>query len=346
MLFLAVFLFVRYPMALLAVGGWLVAGGIVYSQYSRKREEAFVECPIAHPSLVVLSITPYGLTGPWSDRLATEFTLQAESGSIASRGLSSQAPFMAGGRITDWQGNKKKTGDNAWRAERIVEVVSLEHMKAEGQVDEMVTDLAGTRESLKECEDQLSDAQAATAEGEETIAAKGQEIKAPSGAAGSMVTTTGAADHPGGPPEAAAHAGDLDVAGGARVCRPAGPGPRSTRRLAPGGLCRGALTRNARDRDDAAQCLDGLGFELVAEARVVEEGLHQVLAVVERPFDRDVVDVGGSDGGHLAALDLRDPPLRMEDQDGHGRAAGACLDRSGDGRRNEAHWRSCWHGRR
>jgi RND family efflux transporter MFP subunit len=39
--------------------------------------------------------------------------------------------------VTDWQGNKKKIGDNAWRAERIVEVVSLEHMKAEGEVDEM-----------------------------------------------------------------------------------------------------------------------------------------------------------------------------------------------------------------
>jgi HlyD family secretion protein len=39
--------------------------------------------------------------------------------------------------VTDWQGNKKKVGDNAWRAERIVEVVSLEHMKADGEVDEM-----------------------------------------------------------------------------------------------------------------------------------------------------------------------------------------------------------------
>jgi amino acid transporter/nucleotide-binding universal stress UspA family protein len=43
MLFLTIFLFVRYPMALLAVGGWIVAGGVVYYQYSRTREEAFVE---------------------------------------------------------------------------------------------------------------------------------------------------------------------------------------------------------------------------------------------------------------------------------------------------------------
>jgi crotonobetainyl-CoA:carnitine CoA-transferase CaiB-like acyl-CoA transferase len=56
----------------------------------------------SHPSLVVLSITPYGLEGPWSDRLATEFTLQAESGSIGMRGLMGKQPIQAGGRITEW----------------------------------------------------------------------------------------------------------------------------------------------------------------------------------------------------------------------------------------------------
>jgi crotonobetainyl-CoA:carnitine CoA-transferase CaiB-like acyl-CoA transferase len=56
----------------------------------------------AHPSLVVLSITPYGLTGPWAGRRASEFTLQAESGSIGMRGLMGQEPFQAGGRIGEW----------------------------------------------------------------------------------------------------------------------------------------------------------------------------------------------------------------------------------------------------
>jgi crotonobetainyl-CoA:carnitine CoA-transferase CaiB-like acyl-CoA transferase len=56
----------------------------------------------AHPSLVVLSITPYGLSGPWADRLATEFTLQAESGSIGVRGLMGKQPFQAGGRVSEW----------------------------------------------------------------------------------------------------------------------------------------------------------------------------------------------------------------------------------------------------
>jgi HlyD family secretion protein len=39
--------------------------------------------------------------------------------------------------VTDWQGNKKKVGDNAWRAEKIIDVVSLDKMKADGEVDEM-----------------------------------------------------------------------------------------------------------------------------------------------------------------------------------------------------------------
>jgi crotonobetainyl-CoA:carnitine CoA-transferase CaiB-like acyl-CoA transferase len=55
-----------------------------------------------NPSLVVLSITPYGTSGPWADRLATEFTLQAEAGSIGMRGLMGQEPIVAGGRISEW----------------------------------------------------------------------------------------------------------------------------------------------------------------------------------------------------------------------------------------------------
>ena len=56
----------------------------------------------AHPALVVLSITPYGMRGPWAGRAATEFTLQAESGSIGMRGVFGQQPFQAGGRIAEW----------------------------------------------------------------------------------------------------------------------------------------------------------------------------------------------------------------------------------------------------
>ncbi len=55
-----------------------------------------------HPGLVVLSITPYGRTGPYAGRPNTEFTVQAESGGLAGRGGPDQVPIMAGGRISEW----------------------------------------------------------------------------------------------------------------------------------------------------------------------------------------------------------------------------------------------------
>ena len=54
------------------------------------------------PHLVWVSISPYGLAGPYADRPASEFIVQAESGSIAGRGVRDGMPFMAGGRITEW----------------------------------------------------------------------------------------------------------------------------------------------------------------------------------------------------------------------------------------------------
>lgn len=68
------------------------APGVVdYDDWRRRRS-----------SLVILSITPFGHRGPWRDRPATNFTLQAESGSIGSRGRRDQPPVQAGGRLTDW----------------------------------------------------------------------------------------------------------------------------------------------------------------------------------------------------------------------------------------------------
>jgi crotonobetainyl-CoA:carnitine CoA-transferase CaiB-like acyl-CoA transferase len=55
-----------------------------------------------HPGLVVLSITSFGLTGPMADRPATDFTIQAESGSIGVRGRPGSEPYQAGGRTAEW----------------------------------------------------------------------------------------------------------------------------------------------------------------------------------------------------------------------------------------------------
>ncbi|MGW5377865.1 CoA transferase [Nocardia sp. NPDC003999] len=58
----------------------------------------------AHRHLVVTAITPFGLDGPWHDRPATEFTLQAWSGGIVGlgRGAPDRAPVHVGGRIGEW----------------------------------------------------------------------------------------------------------------------------------------------------------------------------------------------------------------------------------------------------
>ena len=56
----------------------------------------------AHPSLVVVTVTPFGTDGPWRDRAASEFTLQAAVGSTGQRGLPEDVPLAAGGRLGEW----------------------------------------------------------------------------------------------------------------------------------------------------------------------------------------------------------------------------------------------------
>jgi crotonobetainyl-CoA:carnitine CoA-transferase CaiB-like acyl-CoA transferase len=53
-------------------------------------------------ALSLVSISPWGRSGPWAHRPATEFTLQAATGSTAYRGLPDRAPVAAGGRIGEW----------------------------------------------------------------------------------------------------------------------------------------------------------------------------------------------------------------------------------------------------
>ncbi len=56
----------------------------------------------ANPSLVVVTVTPFGCEGPWADRPATEFTLQAWCGSTGFRGYPDGDPIAAGGRLGEW----------------------------------------------------------------------------------------------------------------------------------------------------------------------------------------------------------------------------------------------------
>ena len=56
----------------------------------------------ANPALVLVSISPWGRTGPYAGRPATEFTLQAECGGIGKRGNPERPPVQAGGVIGEW----------------------------------------------------------------------------------------------------------------------------------------------------------------------------------------------------------------------------------------------------
>jgi crotonobetainyl-CoA:carnitine CoA-transferase CaiB-like acyl-CoA transferase len=83
------------------------ADAVVWTAGSKLAEhERFRPAEIhrAHPQLTVTSITPFGLDGPWRDRAATEFTLQAWSGGIVGlgRGLPERAPVYVGGQVGEY----------------------------------------------------------------------------------------------------------------------------------------------------------------------------------------------------------------------------------------------------
>jgi crotonobetainyl-CoA:carnitine CoA-transferase CaiB-like acyl-CoA transferase len=92
----------------LMVAGLLArADAVVWSHGSKVAEhERFTPAAIhrAHPHLTVTSISPFGLEGPWRNRAATDFTLQAWSGGIVGLGRGSQdrAPVSIGGQVGEY----------------------------------------------------------------------------------------------------------------------------------------------------------------------------------------------------------------------------------------------------
>lgn len=56
-----------------------------------------------NPAQVIVTITPFGTSGPWVGRPATEFTMQAACGSTGGRGLPDGPPLAAGGQLGEWQ---------------------------------------------------------------------------------------------------------------------------------------------------------------------------------------------------------------------------------------------------
>jgi crotonobetainyl-CoA:carnitine CoA-transferase CaiB-like acyl-CoA transferase len=97
--------------------------------WSRGSERTPGEILAAHPHLIVTAITPFGLEGPWADRHATEFTLQAWAGAIvgSGRGRPDRAPVHVGGQPGEWlAGAFAAAGTMASRGREIVDVSILE----------------------------------------------------------------------------------------------------------------------------------------------------------------------------------------------------------------------------
>jgi crotonobetainyl-CoA:carnitine CoA-transferase CaiB-like acyl-CoA transferase len=84
----------------------LAAADAVVWSHGSSVAESFTPAAVreSHPHLLVTSITPFGLEGPWSGRAATEFTLQAWSGGIVGlgRGSADRAPVFVGGQIGEY----------------------------------------------------------------------------------------------------------------------------------------------------------------------------------------------------------------------------------------------------
>ncbi len=82
------------------------ADAVIWSRGPGIAQDAFTPGAIRdrHPHLTVTAITPFGLDGPWTDRAATEFTLQAWSGGIVGlgRGAPDRAPVYVGGQVGEY----------------------------------------------------------------------------------------------------------------------------------------------------------------------------------------------------------------------------------------------------
>lgn len=81
------------------------ANGVVWSPGSRIADLAGFDPPTiadTAPHATVLSITPFGLEGPWASNPSSEATLQSWAGSPGQRGSNDTAPLLAGGRLAEW----------------------------------------------------------------------------------------------------------------------------------------------------------------------------------------------------------------------------------------------------
>ena len=113
------------------------ADAVVWSRGStvaEYRDFGPAEIHRVHPHLTVTAITPFGLEGPWKDRPATEFTLQAWSGGIVGlgRGSADRAPVFVGGQVGDYlAGAYASAATLASRMRGAAELIDLSMLEAQ-----------------------------------------------------------------------------------------------------------------------------------------------------------------------------------------------------------------------
>jgi crotonobetainyl-CoA:carnitine CoA-transferase CaiB-like acyl-CoA transferase len=107
------------------------ADAVVWSRGSILTPAAILS---AHPHLTVTAITPFGLEGPWTNRPATEFTLQAWSGGIVGlgRGSADRAPVYVGGQVGEYlAGAYASAATMASRMRGAAELIDLSMLEAQ-----------------------------------------------------------------------------------------------------------------------------------------------------------------------------------------------------------------------
>ena len=101
---------------------------------------------------------------------------------------------------------------------------------------------------------------------------------------------------------------------GEHVAEVAG-GDAEAHRLTTQRINRGHVVHDLRHHTRPVDAVDRRQIEFGAESRVVEHGLHEVLAIVEGAVDGHGVHVGCIDRGHLLALHVAHTTLRIQDDD-------------------------------
>ncbi|MGE2720561.1 CoA transferase [Mycolicibacterium celeriflavum] len=107
------------------------ADAVVWSRGSQVAElDEFTPAALAdaYGHLTVTAITPFGLDGPWADKPATEFTLQAWSGGVIGlgRGAPDRAPVFVAGQIGEWLAGAFAAAGTTATASGLVDVAILE----------------------------------------------------------------------------------------------------------------------------------------------------------------------------------------------------------------------------